>query len=67
MLRISSRSLLHNLGVVAVGFGVAFLGKESDALLGSSDLQSALAALVRAPLLAIGFFLRGWAPFYFYE
>jgi protein-S-isoprenylcysteine O-methyltransferase Ste14 len=61
------KSLLHNVGVVAVGFGVAFIGKGIDALLGISDFQSPLAALAGASLLAVGFWLRAWATFHFYE
>jgi protein-S-isoprenylcysteine O-methyltransferase Ste14 len=61
------KSLLHNIGVVAVGFGVALLGKGIDALLGISGFQSPLAALAGAAVLAIGFLLRAWATFHFYE
>jgi protein-S-isoprenylcysteine O-methyltransferase Ste14 len=61
------KSLLHNIGVVAVGFGVAFLGKGIDALLGINDFQSPVAAIAGVLLLAVGFSLRAWATFLFYE
>jgi protein-S-isoprenylcysteine O-methyltransferase Ste14 len=61
------KSLLHNIGVVAVGFGVAFLGRGLDSLLGITDFQSLVAAIAGVLLLAIGFFLRAWATFHFYE
>jgi protein-S-isoprenylcysteine O-methyltransferase Ste14 len=61
------KSVLHNIGVVAVGFGVAFLGKGLDSLLGITDFQSLVAALAGVLLLAIGFLLRAWATFHFYE
>ena len=61
------KSLLHNIGVIAVGFGVALLGRGIDALLGIHDFQSPAAVLAGVPLLAVGFFLRAWATFLFYQ
>src|SRR5262245_9727099 len=61
------KSLLHNIGVVAVGFGVAFLGRGIDALLGINAFQSPIAAIAGVPLLALGFFLRAWATWHFYQ
>src|SRR5499426_2352413 len=61
------KSLLHNIGVVAVGFGVALLGRGIDYLLGIADFQSLVASITGVPLLAIGFFLRAWATWHFYQ
>jgi len=46
------KSLLHNIGVVAVGFGVAFLGRGIDVLLGIGDFRSMLTGL--AGFLPVG-------------
>lgn len=61
------KSLLHNIGVVIVGFGVAFLGAALDSLLGLIGFQSLFTTTVAWLLLATGFLLRVWATFYFYE
>jgi len=61
------KSLVHNIGVVAVGFGVALLGRGFDYLLGIRDFQWLVASIAGASLLAIGFFLRTWATWHFYQ
>jgi protein-S-isoprenylcysteine O-methyltransferase Ste14 len=61
------KSRLHNMGVIAVGFGVAFLGRGIDLALGIEDFPSLLAGLAGAALLVFGFFLRAWATFHFYD
>lgn len=61
------KSLLHNIGVVIVGFGVAFLGRAIDSLLGIASFDSASATAVGSLFLAIGFLLRVWATYLFYE
>ena len=61
------KSLLHNIGVTIVGFALAFLGTKLDSLLGISDFKSPLVTTVALLLLAIGFLLRVWATFHFYE
>jgi protein-S-isoprenylcysteine O-methyltransferase Ste14 len=61
------KSLLHNLGVLAVGFGVAFLGTVLDSLLGITRFQSVYTAVAGWILLIAGFLLRVWATFIFYE
>jgi protein-S-isoprenylcysteine O-methyltransferase Ste14 len=61
------KSFLHNIGVVIVGFGFAFLGTLIDSLLGISEFRSILANIVGSVLLTIGFALRVWATFHFYE
>src|SRR5262245_19010338 len=67
MFAILLKSFLHNIGVVAVGFGVAFLGRGIDVLLRIHDFRSPVAAIAGVSLLAIGFILRAWATFHFYE
>jgi protein-S-isoprenylcysteine O-methyltransferase Ste14 len=61
------KSILHNVGVVAVGFAVAYAGKWVDSLLGLRGFQSAYAVAAGALLLAAGFSLRVWATFHFYQ
>jgi protein-S-isoprenylcysteine O-methyltransferase Ste14 len=61
------KSLLHNIGVVAVGFGVALLGRGLDYLLGITDFRSLVASIAGVPLLVLGFFLRAWATWHFYQ
>src|SRR5215510_1199174 len=61
------KSLLHNIGVVAVGFGVALLGRGLDYLLGITDFRSLVASIAGVSLLALGFFLRTWATWHFYQ
>ena len=61
------KSILHNLGVVAVGFGVALLGSALDSRLGISRFHSLGTAIIGGILLAAGFLLRVWAALHFYE
>jgi len=61
------KSLLHNIGVVIVGFGVALLGTTLDSLLGFHAFKSLPATVAAWPLIAVGFLLRVWATFLFYE
>jgi protein-S-isoprenylcysteine O-methyltransferase Ste14 len=61
------KSILHNIGVVIVGFGVAFVGTRIDSLLGIQGLASGFATAVGCLLLSLGFSLRAWATFCFYE
>ena len=61
------KSLLHNAGVVIVGFGFAFLGAALDSLVGVARFHSVMTTAVAWPLLAIGFLLRVWATFHFYQ
>ena len=61
------KSILHNIGVVIVGLAVAFIGTRLDLLLGLHDFRSVLATIVGSLLLIIGFLLRVWATFYFYQ
>jgi protein-S-isoprenylcysteine O-methyltransferase Ste14 len=61
------KSILHNIGVVAAGFGVALLGSSLDGLLDITRFHSLFAAIAGWALLAAGFLLRVWATFHFYE
>jgi protein-S-isoprenylcysteine O-methyltransferase Ste14 len=61
------KSILHNIGVVVVGLGLAFIGTRVDSLFGISDFHSIFATTLAWLLLAIGFLVRVWATFCFYE
>jgi protein-S-isoprenylcysteine O-methyltransferase Ste14 len=61
------KSVLHNIGVVAVGFGFAFLGRGCDWVLGITGFDSLLAKALGSLLITVGFLLRVWATFDFYE
>ena len=50
-----------------MGFAVAFLGVALDSLLGLTQFKSQMATTAAWLLLAIGFLLRVWATFHFYE
>src|SRR5262249_5033520 len=60
------KSILHNLGVVLVGFAVAYLGTMVDSALGISAFAFPLVKAVAGLLLALGFLIRVWATVYFY-
>jgi protein-S-isoprenylcysteine O-methyltransferase Ste14 len=61
------KSLLHNIGVVAVGFGVAYLGAALDSLFDFIAFKSRVAIAASWLLLAGGFLLRVWATAQFYK
>ena len=61
------KSILHNIGVVIVGFIFAFLSTKLDSLLGINDFKSLFTITLGLLLLTIGFLFRVWATFYFYE
>lgn len=60
------KSLLHNIGVVLVGFGVALIGVLIDHLLRIHAFHSLFALIAGAILLTAGFLLRVWATYDFY-
>jgi hypothetical protein len=60
------KSILHNIGVVIVGLGIAFLGTKVDSLLSIPPIASSLAHASGLTLLAVGFLLRVWATVHFY-
>src|SRR5262249_11961127 len=55
------KSILHNIGVVAVGFLFALLGVGTDRLLRIASFQSLFALVLGAALSGAGFFLRARA------
>jgi protein-S-isoprenylcysteine O-methyltransferase Ste14 len=61
------KSILHNIGVVVVGLGVASLGRKGDSVFGVSGFSSIFATSIGWLLLVVGFLVRVWATFYFYE
>jgi protein-S-isoprenylcysteine O-methyltransferase Ste14 len=61
------KSILHNIGVVAVGLIVAFIGTRLDSLLSLRDFGSVPAAIAGSLLLIVGFLIRVWATFCFYR
>jgi protein-S-isoprenylcysteine O-methyltransferase Ste14 len=61
------KSIFHNIGVVIVGLIVAFIGTRLDFLLGLHNFRSVLATMAGSLLLIIGFLLRVWATFHFYQ
>ena len=61
------KSMLHNIGVVIVGFALAWLGTIIDSFLGLSTFASLPAKWVGSLVLALGFLLRVWATVHFYS
>lgn len=61
-----TKSILHNIGVVIVGFGIAYVGTLIDSLVGVSMPVSLPVKAAGLLLLALGFIIRVWATFYFY-
>lgn len=61
------KSLLHNIGVVLVGLAIACLGARLDPLIGLREFRSPWATAAAALLLSLGFLIRAWATFLFYE
>jgi protein-S-isoprenylcysteine O-methyltransferase Ste14 len=59
--------MLHNIGVVIVGFGFAFLGARLDWILGLTAFHSMVIQTLAVLLLTIGFLLRVWATYHFYQ
>jgi protein-S-isoprenylcysteine O-methyltransferase Ste14 len=60
------KSILHNIGVLIVGLGLAYLGTMVDSLLGIAAFGSVFVTVVAALLLLVGFLIRVWAATYFY-
>src|SRR5262245_20770766 len=60
------KSILHNIGVVAVGLGLAYAGTRVDSLLGISAFSSDFLKVAGWLLLALGFLIRVWATVHFY-
>jgi protein-S-isoprenylcysteine O-methyltransferase Ste14 len=60
------KSALHNIGVVIVGLGIAYLSTMVDSLFGVSPITSPIAKTSALLLLGLGFLVRLWATFHFY-
>src|SRR5262249_23460574 len=60
------KSTLHNVGVIVVGIGFAYLGTAVDSLFGFSAIAFPFAKAVGLLLLGLGWLLRVWATFHFY-
>jgi|SRR5262245_7467408 len=61
------KSILHNIGVVMVGLGWAYLGKRVDRLLDVAGFGSPVAMAAGWSLLVVGFLIHVWAAAVFYE
>ncbi len=61
------KSILHNIGVLVVGIGVGLLGFFFDWLLSITRFYSPFIIVIAVGLLIIGFLIRVWATYYFYE
>lgn len=61
------KSILHNIGVVILGLGFAYLGTRVDLLFGIRRFHSFLTTTTGWLLVMIGFLLRVWATFHFYQ
>src|SRR5262245_11389230 len=61
------KSILHNFGVVLVGFALAYVGAIVDSILGFRAFTSTFVTAAGWSLVAVGFLLRVWATFYFYR
>jgi protein-S-isoprenylcysteine O-methyltransferase Ste14 len=60
------KSVLHNVGVVAVALAWAYLGRFIDSLLRVPTFSSTLSTGFGLALLAVGFSIRTWAAVHFY-
>lgn len=61
------KSVLHNVGVLAVSFAVGAVGVGLDHLLRLPRFPGVAAAVIGALLLSAGFALRVWATWHFYQ
>jgi protein-S-isoprenylcysteine O-methyltransferase Ste14 len=61
------KSILHSIGVALIGFGLAFVGTQIDLCLGIASFASNCAVALGCLLFLLGFLIRVWATFYFYE
>jgi len=61
------KSIAHNVGVVIVGLALADAGTIADSFLGFSAFGSSLVKAAGLLLVVLGFLLRLWATFHFYQ
>jgi len=62
-----AKSIIHNLGVLLVGFAFGFLGTRLDAAFGIEKFNSIFGTYLSYFLMLTGFLIRVWAAFYFYK
>jgi protein-S-isoprenylcysteine O-methyltransferase Ste14 len=60
------KSVFHNIGVLLVGFALAWLCTLADSQLGVSSFASSVSMGFGSLLLMLGFLLRVWATVHFY-
>jgi len=61
------KSVLHNVGMLMVGLVFGYVGTRLDALFRLATFRSLVWVAVGSALLAIGFLIRVWATWLFYE
>jgi protein-S-isoprenylcysteine O-methyltransferase Ste14 len=61
------KSILHNIGVVVIGLILAFIASKVDAWLEIREIRSVLVFELGVILICIGFLIRIWATYYFYQ
>ena len=61
------RSILHNLVVIVVGLAVALVGIGLDHLLTIGEFRSFTTTAIGGSIILIGFLVRVWAAYLFYE
>jgi protein-S-isoprenylcysteine O-methyltransferase Ste14 len=61
------KSILHNVGVLIVGFGFASLGALLDYLVNACEFRSVFTLATGSLFVTLGFLLRVWATVHFYE
>jgi protein-S-isoprenylcysteine O-methyltransferase Ste14 len=62
-----AKSILHNVGVLIVGFVFALIGRGVDIMLGVPRFGSLSITIIACVSLFVGFLLRVWATDYFYK
>ena len=61
------KSILHNIGVLIVGFIFASVGYIIDSFFGLKHYTSYFSIIIGMSFLVIGFLIRFWATLYFYK
>jgi protein-S-isoprenylcysteine O-methyltransferase Ste14 len=61
------KSILHNLMVVAIGLSLALVGVGVDHWLVINEFRSLTAAVIGGSFIFVGFLIRVWATYLFYE
>ncbi len=61
------KSIIHNIGVLFVGFIVAFVGLFIDSILRATNFLNPTIFTIGFILLFSGFMIRVWATYYFYK